>query len=342
MILNEPSVVNLIKAAAPVGEDVIANAVSRVPVSDLTALADVLGEPLLVPLPGPVLAPGTGNAFGVLNAANDLRANDCRAVWFCDVRILNEEGFPFFLKKHGISEFILPFSDCAIEGEYGYRRSYECLSSLRADGVRFHVTALTDRAPDQEQMRRLFGSNACTFFSDNKPVLVSTEKMDDEETQFSVLATICEKFVFHTTAILFQTRLQAEHFANYLRKRFTPFSLVHGGLDQKQNLKAVSDFVNGESNVLLATKHILGAAPFLSADQLVFCGLPYSETHLRRILSICKTNEALCEYTDEDVERIRKLIYATPEELTYDREAVVFDRASAFEDFLQTRVLPNG
>ena len=101
MILNEPSVVNLIKAAAPVGDDVIINALSRVPVSDLTALAAALGEPVLVPLPGPVLVPNPGDSFGVLNESNDMRTTDRRAVWFCDVRILNEDGFPSFLKKHG-------------------------------------------------------------------------------------------------------------------------------------------------------------------------------------------------------------------------------------------------
>ena len=339
MDLNAPSIRDLILRLKENEQDLLLGAVSSFTPSDVVSLAETLRESILIPRPGQVLCPGPEASFGILNTPESLRGWDRKPVWFCDVRLLGNESFPGFLQTHAIREILLPFSDCAIEGEYGYRRSYENLSSLRADGVRFHLTLFTDEAPDAEMLREKFGCEEVISFSPGEAVSLQTEKLADEAEQFSVLTSICEKYVWQRTAIFFTTRRQAERFAAGLRARFTPFSLVHGGLSGSQNMDALRRYDRGDTNVLLASKTLLCAAPFVRADKLLFCGLPYSESHAKRLCAIGNEAELICMYTDEDVALNRKLIDNTPAEMTYDHTGTILDRSAAFEHFLHTRCI---
>ena len=339
MDLNATTIRDLIHHLKENEQDLLIGAVSSFSPSDAVALAESLRESILIPLPGQVLCPKQEASFGILNTPESLRGWDRKPVWFCDVRLLGDESFPGFLQTHTIREILLPFSDCAVEGEYGYRRSYENLSSLRADGIRFHLTLFTDETPDAEMLRAKFGCGEVLSFTPGDAVSIQTEKLAGEAEQLAVLTSICEKYVWQRTAIFFTTRRQADRFAAGLRARFTPFSLVHGGLSHSQNMDALRRFDRGDTNVLLASKTLLCAAPFVRADKLLFCGLPYSESHARRLCAIGDKAELLCIYTDDDVALNRKLINNTPAEMTYDHAGTILDRSAAFEHFLLTRCI---
>ena len=338
MRLSEPAVMKLIAAAKGTGEDLLIGAVSRLSVPDAKALSAYLAENVLVLFPGAVLCPVPPEGVGVLNRAEELRGAADEAVYFADVRLSLDEGFVPFLRTHQITEVLLPFSDCAVEGEYGFKGSYGGLAMLKADGLNLHLTAFTDLEPDAVDVTEAFGSKRCLRFCPGEPVFIQTEKFSGEREQFAFLLSLCQKYVYRRTAVFFPTRRHAERFASFLRRSFTQFSLVHGGLPADFCTRELRRFLSYDTNILLATKHALTASPFVRADTVLCFGLPYSESHAKRLLAMGTDNDLLCVYTDDDVDVVRRLIAATPDAMTLHTEQTVRYRSEAFEDFLRTHV----
>lgn len=338
MRLFEPAVMKLVAAAKGTGEDLFIGAVSRLSASDALSLSAELGESVLVLEPGFVLCPAIPDGIAVLNGPEDLKADADVKVYFADVRLCSDTDFVPFLKRREITEVLLPFSDCAVEGEYGFKGAYGGLCMLKADGLPLHLTAFTDLEPGAVDVTEAFGSKKCLRFCPGELAFIQTEKLSGEREQFAFLLSLCQKYVYRRTAVFFPTRRHAERFASFLRRSFTPFSLVHGGLPADFCTRELRRFLSYDTNILLATKHALTASPFVRADAVLCFGLPYSESHAKRLLSMGPENDLLCVYTDEDVNTLRRLIAATPDAMTLHTEQTVRYRSEAFEDFLRTHI----
>ncbi len=225
-----------------------------------------------------------------------------------DIRLLSHEGFSEALAKSGVRRLLLPFYECADVCEYGYRFSYQYISSLRASlPFSLHVTGVSIGEYVNERIFEALGTGKYLVAGQETKSGVYTLRTDGERETKRLLAERCEKQPYTPTVILCPTRTAAEDLhASLLRRRFS-CGLVHGGRTPEQNGAAISAFAEGKIFLLCATKAMLPSAPFLTAAQVFYFGLPYSLPHAYRCASLSRENEITCVYSREDIALLHRL-----------------------------------
>lgn len=335
MKLYNQEIADIISAASESGQDLFLIASSRFSVTDVKLLSEKLNKKLLVLLPGPFYPTFPVSGVQYVNKPGDLY-NFCGAkVVFADVRLLGDGEFTAFLEQNGFSELLLPFAECASPYEYGYRLSYRQIGELRASGAAFHITALISMDAGEKILAETFGSQAYIVAGKEAGFSCNLLKSNKDAERDHYTENECEKSPFTRTVVFFLTRRQAEKYASFLFKRNASFALIHGGREYDKNLSALGAFQNGEANVLLATKHVLASAPFLDADQLIFCGLPVSEAHARRLTALGKTDKLSCFYSETDISLVHTLLPGYKESMMIEEADFVSRKTEDFNAFLR-------
>jgi|GEM_PF-3528188 len=261
--------------------------------------------------------------------------NNGEKVIYADIKAAADDDFGEFLVRENIEEILLPFYECADVHEYGFRASYALLAEVRAaTEKRFHLTGYSLNAPEDEDVFSLFGTKSCIFAGIKKESVYKGIKTESPRSRFYYTAAECEKSPLKKTAVMFSTRSLTEEFSLFLYKRRTPFALIHGGMEEAKQREELNSFISGERNVLLTTKFIIPSYSLIKADALIYCGLPYSASHLNRCGSLSKQNTVKCVFCEEDISLTQNLIRSFAEELGMDDPKYIEKRNKMFFDFL--------
>ena len=191
---------------------------------------------------------------------------------------------PRFFGQAGIRTLILPFYECAAPAEYGYKMSCGAISNLRAAlPFDIHVTAVSRGDYLTPEVFEALGTVEYILAGEECPQALNAVKTENARAAMRFAAEQYEKYFLKRIIIECPTRTRAEDMNAYLLHRGASPALFHGGRTRAENETAVSRFAAGTTNVLIATKSLLGAYPFLQADKLFYLGLPYSLSHAGRL-----------------------------------------------------------
>ena len=304
--------------------------------ADLEKYAAVVGRRVLVPLPGAAI-PVENAPCTVLNTPEDLKQPLAGNAVFADIRLLSDEGFAAYLHENAVDEAVIPFYELADRAEYGSREAYGNIASLRASLPYFlQVTGLSPCDRLSDAVFEALGTEDFLQAGTKPAQRIYGFRAASERAKLYAAAAECEKTPLKRTVVQCATRRQAEELQAFLYRRGAPCGLFHGGRGRAENGAALAAFTGGKCNLLAATKALLPAYPFFSADKVLFCGLPYSVSHALRCLSLANSKEILCVYCDKDVSLPERLSRGYYETLQLEDEAFLARRADMLRDLMDT------
>lgn len=234
-------------------------------------------------------------------------------------------------------EVIIPFAECSVISEYGYKVDYGWIGELRSSKQnKIHVTALFSKGFEKiESARKVFCSENAIFVDTAFLPLVSAERFADKKKIYKLLNKECIKSAGRKNIIIFTTRRELNAFLKYLDKNVF-FYVLTGKNDTSEYVKAITEFDNGSTELLLLTKSALGISLLTKADNLMYCGLPYSVSHAVRCAMLCKNYSIDIFYSDEDKNINTNIIKSNS--LFFDediRENYVKDREKDLDNILK-------
>ena len=305
MKLSDAPVIELIQACAAQGRDTFFALRSPPGATELQALSQGLGERVLTLLPGAVYPCGQ-TGVTVLNAPEDLRKAPEHSVIFADVRLLGDECFQEYITRRRLRYVALPFYETAVLGEYGYKFSYRQLGELRA-ALPFPIHLIGVSADDrlEDAVFEALGTRDFAMLGEETIRKLYGAKTDTSREKFSLLARQCTVQPFKKYVILCATRDAAAHMHAFLRSCGIGSALFHGGRGRKANEAALQLYQNGKVNLLVATKSVIPSYPFVRADKLYYCGVPYSLSHADRCASLTDGGELICVWCEDDVKTLQ-------------------------------------
>lgn len=219
-----------------------------------------------------------------------------------DVRLLGEAPFRAFCRDRGVDRLILPFAELADETEYGGRSAYAWIAEWRAElPYPLRVSALfSSPIEDYGPFLSRFGSPGCTVaVASDRPDFRSYQ-LKDAAAKYAYTLELAERRAGSRTAVLFTDRREAEEFRRFAGRRGRRTQLFTGGLDDAGQQEALTAFSGGDG-LLIATKSVLPSSLFFRADQVVFCGVPYSLSFLARCASFSVNGDLTCCFCPEDI-----------------------------------------
>ncbi len=225
-----------------------------------------------------------------------------QGVLAADIRLLGETPFRAFCRDRGVDRLIVPFAELADETEYGGRSAYAWIAEWRAelpDPLR--VSALfSSPIEDYGPFLSRFGSPGCTVaVASDRPDFRSYQ-LKDVAAKYAYTLELAERRAGSRTAVLFTDRREAEEFRRFAGRRGRRALLFTGGLDDAGQQAALNAFAGGDG-VLIATKSVLPSSLFFRADEVVFCGVPYSLSFLARCASFSASGDLTCCFCPEDI-----------------------------------------
>ena len=276
---------------------------------ELATLFTVQEEPTLLLLPGTFVLPETLIKEDV--SVRFLRAGlpPWRAVLLrgdilaADVRLFCDESFRAFCEKCGMRHILIPFAELADGNEYGGRTAYGWIGEWRAAlPYELRVTALFSAPPeDHAVFVRLFGSPGCTVIDASIAPEVYAYETADVRKKYAFTISLSQKHPMKRTAVLFTDRREAEEFLRLLQKQGIASIYVNGTLTAKRYAEAMESFANC-GGLLVATKSVLASCLFYRADEVIFCGMPYSRAFMTRCASFAADGALECCFCTKDIE----------------------------------------
>ncbi len=235
-----------------------------------------------------------------------------------DIRKLGDEDFRKSLAADGIKRFIVLFSECADKSEYGYRESYGWIGEMRAEISHFiQVVAFFSHACDSFGVCvKLFGSTDTICIGEKALPEADVFCTVSPKAKFYQTALLAEKYAFKKTAVYFNSREEAHSFSRFLEKRGTHCVTADGSMSSAQLRESALKFARGEANILIATKSSIPTAYFYPPGKVVFCGVPFSLSHLSRCAAFLKDEKPFVIYCEDDVKRNEKIIASFSEKLS--------------------------
>ncbi len=235
-----------------------------------------------------------------------------------DIRRLGDEDFRKSLAENGVKRLIVLFSECADKSEYGYREAYGWIGEMRAEISHFiQVVAFFSPSSDSFGVcGKLFGSTDTICIGEKALPEADVFCTVSPKAKFYQTALIAEKYAFKKTAVYFNSREEAHSFSRFLEKRGTHCVIADGSVSSAQLRESALKFASGEVNILVATKSYIPAAYFYSPEKVVFCGVPFSASHLWRCAFSLKHEIPFVVYCEDDIKRNEKIIASFSEKLS--------------------------
>lgn len=218
-----------------------------------------------------------------------------------DVRLLGDADFRDFCQLRCVTRFVIPFAELSDPSEYGGRNAYGWVGEFRAElPYDLHVTALfPEPLPDYGPFLARFGSPGCTVIDASVPPPVYAYETADVRKKYACTLALAEKRAMRRTAVFFTDRREAEEFQRFLLRRGKRSLYLNGGMTAPEQKAALDAFAKGEG-LLLATKSAIPAALFYRADDVIFCGAPYSRSLMVRCASFSADGELTCCFCQDD------------------------------------------
>jgi hypothetical protein len=304
-------------------------------IPDAAALAEGLGARVIMLLPGSIYPEGE-TTVTVLNNPRDLFLPVKNKLTLADIRITGLPEFAEYLSANRFRFLLIPFYENALVTEYGYKFSYKQIGELRASlPFHLHVIAVSSEDRLQNAIFEAFGTRDYAVLGEETKRKINGVKADDPTECFRITAQQCEKYTMKQSIVLCPTRTAAERLQAYFSKRGTKTALFHGGREQLDNETALRAFTERRVTTLIATKSLIPSYPFIKADRLYYCGLPYSVAHADRCAALSKTGELICLWCEEDLITLRKLNKGFMEALQIDPPAFLDIRENAMREMVR-------
>ena len=226
-----------------------------------------------------------------------------------DVRLLGDTSFREWFAGTEIGRILVPFAELADPSEYGGRGAYGWIGELRAELPReVRVTALfSEPQPDYGPFLARFASPGCTVIDASVAPPVYAFETAEVRKKYAYTLSLAERRATRRTAVFFTDRREAEEFRRFLERQGRHSLSVHGGMTAAEQ-KAALDAFSRYEGLLVATKSVIPYAPFYRADDVIYCGVPYSTALMTRCASFSAEGELTCCFCRADFETDRKIL----------------------------------
>ncbi|MBQ6898946.1 MAG: hypothetical protein IJN70_08185 [Clostridia bacterium] len=237
---------------------------------------------------------------------------------FYDIRRLGDEAFRRELSENNVKRLIVLFAECADKAEYGYREAFGWIGEMRAEVTHFiQVVAFFSPASDSFGVcRELFGSGDVICIGEKELPEADAFCTASPKAKFYQTALLAEKYAFKKSAVYFNSREEARSFACFLQNRGTRCAYADGSLSHEELRENVKKFAEGNVNILVATKAAIPVLYFRPPEKAVFCGVPFSLSHLSRCAAFLENEKPFVIYCEEDIKRNKKIIASFSEKLS--------------------------
>lgn len=302
---------NLITQAYPAGKDVF---FAGVP-DDIRNVFDDNVKTLFL-LPGAFSLCGEDGFTDVRNYPTAFNIPEGLRTLFADVRFMADENFRCALTKSGFSRIAVMFSECADVSQYGYRQSFAWIGEYRGEREDFVQLAafVSPFYKSVEKSGAYFGGGeAFIVADDDETPAFSVNKTDSEKSKLATAAALCEKYAFDRTVVYFNSRQEAAAFRRLLERRHTDCLYLDGAVSAIERRAVLTEFMLARTNILVATKAYIPSSFFCPPERVIFCGVPFSVSHLYRCASACKKHPPAVIYCDDDIRRNEKIIASLSE-----------------------------
>lgn len=305
-MLYDELIKNLISQAYPAGKDVF---FCGVPSDIRTAFDD--GIKTLFLLPGAFFFPGEDDFSDVKCAPVAFDSLKCHHTVFADIRFMADEAFRRALAEYGFARIALLFPECADIAQYGYRQSYSWVGEYRAERKDFVQIAgfISPYYRNTESLGAYFGGQEAFIVGDDTEELkFSSFEAVSSSAKLYAAAASAEKYAFDRTVIYFNSRQEAGSFRGLLAARGTESLYFDGTLTKDERHNTLTEFMLGDKNLLIATKSYIPSSFFCPPDRVIFCGVPFSASHLYRASCACTKHVPTVIYCEDDFVRNEKII----------------------------------
>lgn len=244
---------------------------------------------------------------------------------FADVRFLKNVNFRNLLRKMNVRRIVIPFAECALEGEYIYRESFSLVGEFRDETEYFCqvVAFLPPCNVDAKELMLPFGCENVICAGENEILPINPYATGSPLTKFYHTAAEAEKYAYKKVLICFNSRGEAKEFAAFLNKRGTPFRYIDGETDVYAKRNILDDFFISDISIILSTRTVIPETLFFRFDKCIFCGVPFTFSHIFRCAYSSCEKEVLTVFCEEDFVRnakiSRSLAHITGNEEIYDK-----------------------
>lgn len=251
-----------------------------------------------------------------------------------DVSMLENDSFRKYLTSAPF-EIIIPFAECADISEYGHYSSYAWLGEIRAESAYdIHITAIVSPGfGNIEELSVLFACRDAVIVNIGKYPDCSAFKCNNKKQIYSMLKNECTKAVGRKIAILFTTRREADEFKRVLDRYSIGYVSIFGNNFpcDRNELDALKNIT--QHKILIGTKSSLLLSAFIKYDKVIYCGMPYSISHLVRCGRFSSDNKIDIYFTEEDIKTNIKIIHSVAEYYPeYERSNYVHIRNIRLEE----------
>ena len=262
-------------------------------------------------MPGAFSMCGEDDFSDVRRSPSDFRFHKGLSTVFADVRFMADENFRSAVTLYGFSRIAVMFPECADISQYGYRQSYSWIGEYRAERKDFVQLAafMSPFYKSVENSGSYFGRGEAFIVADDdeRPAFAVRKTASSKEKLYTA-AALCEKYAFDRVAVYFNSRQEAAVFRRLLENRGTGCLYLDGALSSSERYAVLSEFMTGKRNILVTTKAFIPSSFFCPPERVIFCGVPFSSSHLYRSSCACKKHPPVVIYCDEDISRNEKII----------------------------------
>lgn len=236
--------------------------------------------------------------------------SSARSFLVADIRFLSDTLFCKYIVRCGFRRFVVYFAECADPCEYGWRESLFSLSEIKAESGEFiQLVALFSSAERElDYFSHFFGCENAVYAGQIKETDIRVTEAPSPSAKFFRVASEAEKYAGKKVCIFFNSRSEARDFAVFLNNRGTPRAVIDGSVSYEDRKRIIGEFERGEFQILLATKSLFNEIPFMKADKCLFCGVPFSVSHLSRCSGIVKDGCVHIIFCSDDFIRNSRII----------------------------------
>ncbi len=230
---------------------------------------------------------------------------------FADCRFMADDAFREALTENGFSRIAVMFPECAVSEEYGFRETLRWVGEYRACRRDFvQVTGFSSPCctPLTEYGGFYGRGEAIAVCDEDESPSFSCFEVKNPASKFYTAAEYALKYAFDRTVIYLNSREEARAFQSFLGKRGVTAHILDGALTSDERQSVLKSFILGDKNILVATKAFIPSSFFCPPDRVIFCGVPFSLSHLYRSGSACKKHPPTVIFCEDDIRRNEKII----------------------------------
>ncbi|MBR3766837.1 MAG: hypothetical protein IKL10_01185 [Clostridia bacterium] len=226
-----------------------------------------------------------------------------------DIRFMGEASFREYLHKNKFKRLIVLFAECADTGEYGYREALRWIGEFRAENDSFCqvVAFFSPVETDFEYYLTAFSCREVIFAGENTLPDIKVFEAVSPAAKFYYTASVAEKYAYKKVCVYFNSRTEASDFGRFLMKRGTSYLYFDGSLAVDEKKKVLNEYIEGKVSILIATKAFITETLFFYSDICIFCGVPFSLSHLYRSSLAAENSRLHIIFCEEDIERNEKI-----------------------------------